>query len=67
MFFDFSNQDYSSLTIKIYSIQGKLIDEISDIESEIFEFSTQNIQNGFYIVEIINETGNKQLNKLIIN
>ncbi len=67
VFFDFSNQDYSSLTIKIYSIQGKLIDEISDIESEIFEFSTQNIQNGFYIVEIINETGKKQLNKVIIN
>ena len=64
---DFNNQDPTPFTVRLYSIHGKLIKEISDIESEIFEFSTQNIQNGFYIVEIINETGNKQLNKLIIN
>lgn len=67
LYFDFSNQNLSSLSINLYSIQGKLIKEINTIDSEIFEFSTQNIQNGFYIVEIINETGNKQLNKIIIN
>lgn len=67
VFFDFTNQDLSSFSMKIYSIQGNLIKEISNIETEIFEISTQNIQNGFYIVEIINQTGNKQLNKIIIN
>lgn len=67
VFFDFSNQDTSLFSIRIYSIQGKLINEINDIDSNIFEFSTRNIQNGFYIVEIINEAGNKQLNKIVIN
>lgn len=67
LYFEFTNQNLLSLTIKLYSIQGKLLKEVNNIESEIFEFSTQNIQNGFYIVEIINETGNKQLNKVIIN
>lgn len=67
IYFEFPNQDISSFIIKIYSIQGKLIKEINNIESEIFEISTQNIQNGFYLVEIINATGSKQLKKVIIN
>ena len=67
IYFEFENQELSSLSIRLYSIQGKLIKEINNIESEIFEFSTQNIQNGFYLVEIINATGDKQLKKFIIN
>ncbi len=67
VYFDFNNQDASLFSINIYSIQGKLIKTINNIEDIIFEFSTQNIQNGFYIVEIINVTGNKQLNKIVIN
>lgn len=67
IYFDFTNHDTSSITINLFSIQGKLIKEIKGIESEIFEFSTRNIQNGFYLVEIINETGEKQLKKIVIN
>lgn len=63
----FNNLNPSSFTINLYSIQGKLLNEFKDIQTEIFNISTVNIKNGFYIVEIIEETGKKQLNKVIIN
>lgn len=64
---DFSNQAGSIYNIKIYSINGKMVDSFDNVNSEIFQVSTKNMQNGFYIVEIINEIGEKQLNKIVIN
>lgn len=65
--FDFTGLDVSNLSIDIFSIQGKLVQHIDSIPQQIFEMSTHNLQNGFYIVAIKNNSGKIHLSKLIVN
>lgn len=65
--FDFSKVDTNNIQIDLFSIQGKLIHHIENISNEIYEMQTSNLENGFYIVEIKNSSGNKHIGKLIVN
>lgn len=65
--FNFYQLDINNLNINIYSIQGKLVQQIDSITNQIFEIQTNNLQNGFYIVEVKNKSGNRYISKIIVD
>ncbi|PWI29143.1 hypothetical protein DI383_13420 [Flavobacteriaceae bacterium LYZ1037] len=54
-------------TINIYNLQGKLVKSISDNKSSSVKISTIDMSRGFYLTELISETGSKRTHKLILN
>jgi len=54
-------------TINIFNLQGKLIKSISKNNKSVISISTEDMAQGFYLTELISETGAKKIKKLIIN
>ncbi|GGG42794.1 glucose dehydrogenase [Bizionia arctica] len=53
-------------TINIYNLQGKLIKSITNNQTHNIQIDTKTIPSGFYLAEIISETGTKKTQKIII-
>jgi glucose/arabinose dehydrogenase len=53
-------------TINIYNLQGKLIKSINNNKKQNIQINTKNMASGFYLTEIISQTGSKKTQKLII-
>ena len=68
-------QDYVSIhtghiqatSIRIINIEGKHIKTITDFSNEEINISIQDLEKGFYIMEITSISGYKNIEKLIIN
>ena len=63
--FDFRNATQSINEIKIFSLQGKLVQSISKPNNNIISLSTKEMQSGFYLIEINAENGSKKTSKFI--
>lgn len=61
------NDDYPNTQIKLYNIQGKLIETITDVPTRLFQFSTQKLAKGLYIVQVLGSNEQSTFKKLIIN
>ena len=64
---DLSNSTADIVSIRIYDMNGRLAKNILPKNNELHTFSTEQLENGLYLIEIMNTQGNKQINKLIIN
>ncbi len=65
--FDFQHSNSQITKISFYDIQGKLLKDIKQISSNKLKITTKEFAKGLYLVEILDENGNKITNKLIIN
>jgi hypothetical protein len=54
-------------SIQIFDVLGKIINTISDYDSNEVQVNTSNLSKGIYMIEVTTDTGSKQVKKLIIN
>ena len=64
--FDFQHSNYQITKISIYDMQGRLIKDVKQITNNLI-INTKELAKGLYLVEVLNENGNRTTNKLIIN
>jgi glucose/arabinose dehydrogenase len=64
--FDFQHSNSQITRISIYDVQGRLIKDVKQISINT-KITTEELAKGLYLVEVLDENGNKTTNKLIIN
>jgi glucose/arabinose dehydrogenase len=62
---DFRNTTHIIKEINIFNLHGKLVKSISKPNATITTFSTKEMQNGLYLIEINAENGSKKTSKFI--
>ncbi len=61
-------QFYSSLnSVHLFNMQGKLVKSVNEFDNQLTTISTKELSNGLYLVQLVNNNGQTQFKKLIVN
>ncbi|RYH74823.1 T9SS type A sorting domain-containing protein [Flavobacteriaceae bacterium 144Ye] len=59
---------YSSLnSVHLFNMQGKLVKSVNEFDNQLTTISTKELSNGLYLVQLVNNNGQTQFKKLIVN